>query len=87
MLKLLAAILLAAVLVCIPAVSAPQSQANTPKAKSAGSPNVKVWVNTKSRVYHCPGTSSYGKTQKGAYMTQKEAQAKKYRPANGKVCR
>ena len=87
MLRFPAAILLAAILACIPAVSAPQHQPTAPKANPAGSPNVKVWVNTKSGIYHCPGTSSYGKTQKGAYMTQKDAQAKKYRPANGKVCR
>ena len=86
MLRFPAVILLAAVLAGIPAVSAPQPQTDATKAQPAGSPNVKVWVNTESGVFHCPGTKSYGKTKKGAYMTQKEAQAKKYRPANRKVC-
>ena len=49
-------------------------------------PDVKVWVNTNSSVYHCPGTRWYGKTRQGEYMTQKQAQDKGYRPAYGKVC-
>jgi hypothetical protein len=51
-----------------------------------GNPNVKVWVNTKSGVYHCPGTRWYGNTKDGEYMTQKQAQASGYRPAYGSVC-
>jgi hypothetical protein len=52
-----------------------------------GNPDVKVWVNTNSGVYHCPGTRWYGATKHGEYMTQAEAQKKRYRPAYGKVCR
>jgi hypothetical protein len=52
-----------------------------------GNPDVKVWVNTASGVYHCPGTRWYGTTKRGEYMTQAEAQKKGYRPAYGKVCR
>lgn len=48
--------------------------------------DVKVWVNTNSGVYHCPGTRWYGKTKSGQFMTQREAQAKGYRPAYGAVC-
>ena len=51
-----------------------------------GNPDVKVWVNTNSGVYHCPGTRWYGKTKSGQFMTQREAQAKGYRPAYGAVC-
>lgn len=51
-----------------------------------GNPNVKVWVNTKSGVYHCPGTRWYGNTKEGEYMTQRQAQAAGYRPAYGSVC-
>src|SRR6266568_49440 len=49
--------------------------------QSAGNPHVKVWVNTNSGVYHCPGTRWYGNTKSGEYMRQKEAQSKGYRPA------
>jgi len=55
-------------------------------ADTKGNPNVKVWVNTNSGVYHCPGTRWYGNTKVGEYMTQKEAQEKGYRPAYGKFC-
>jgi serine/threonine protein kinase len=56
------------------------------KAFGAGNPQVKVWVNRRSGTYHCPGTTWYGKTQEGEYMTQKEAQEKGYRPAAGRAC-
>lgn len=51
-----------------------------------GNPNAKVWVNTSSGVYHCPGTRWYGATKTGAYMTQREAQQKGNRPAYGNYC-
>jgi hypothetical protein len=56
------------------------------KAFGAGNPQVKVWVNRRSGTYHCPGTTWYGKTQEGEYMTQKEAQEKGYRPAAARAC-
>lgn len=52
-----------------------------------GNPDVKVWVNTSSSVYHCPGTADYGVSKHGEYMTQAEAQKKANRPAYGKVCK
>lgn len=54
--------------------------------QSAGNPQTRVWVNTNSGVYHCHGTRWYGNTKSGEYMTQKQAQAKGYRPAYGSVC-
>ena len=54
--------------------------------QSAESAKVKVWVNTNSGVYHCPGTRWYGNTKSGKFMTQREAQSKGYRPAYGAVC-
>src|SRR5882724_3078889 len=63
----------------IPAAAAAQAD--------EGNPDVKVWVNTVSDVYHCPGSRWYGNTKQGQYMTQAEAQKKHYRPAYGKVCR
>jgi len=53
---------------------------------SVGNPGVTVWVNTQSGVYHCANTRWYGNTKSGTYMTQKEAQAKGYRPAHGSPC-
>jgi hypothetical protein len=54
--------------------------------QSAGNQTVKVWVNTNSGVYHCPGTRWYGNTKSGRFMTQREAQSKGYRPAYGAEC-
>jgi hypothetical protein len=51
-----------------------------------GNPDVRVWVNTSSGVYHCPGTRWYGNTKHGDYMRQKKAREGGYRPAYGKLC-
>jgi len=82
--------LLITVLFTLMLVSAPITSFSLPGNVSLltqrGNPNVRVWVNTRSRVYHCPGTKWYGKTEEGVYMTQKEAQDKNYRPAKNKEC-
>lgn len=46
----------------------------------------KVWVNTKSHVYHCSGDRWYGKTKAGEYMSEQEAKAAGNRPDHGKAC-
>ncbi len=45
-----------------------------------------VWVNTRSKVYHCAGDPNFGKTKRGAYMTEAAAKADGDRPSGGKVC-
>ena|SRR5689334_18893735 len=65
--------------------SKPPANANRPRVTS-GNPNVTVWVNTSTGVYHCPNTRWYGNTKSGTYMTQQEAQSKGYRPAYGSIC-
>jgi sugar lactone lactonase YvrE len=46
----------------------------------------RVWVNTSSRVYHCPGTRYYGNTKAGRYMTEEAARSGGNRPAGGRRC-
>src|SRR5215469_1672308 len=58
------------------------TQRATPAPTGAG----QVWVNTASKVYHCPGTRWYGKTQQGSYMPEAEARAQGARPDHGKAC-
>jgi hypothetical protein len=47
---------------------------------------VKVWVNTKSGVFHCPDSRWYGKTKQGEYMSESEALKNGYHAAGGKSC-
>lgn len=54
--------------------------------QSRGIPTIRVWVDTLYGFYHCPGGKLYGKTKQGAYMTQKQAQDRGYRPAYGTFC-
>jgi hypothetical protein len=87
--KLLAICGLLVALACAPAGLPQNSNSNshsgTPQTER-GNPSVKVWVNTNSHVYHCPGTRWYGATKAGEYMTQQEAQDKGNRPAYGRYC-
>ncbi|HLW52951.1 MAG TPA: hypothetical protein VKW06_08910 [Candidatus Angelobacter sp.] len=71
----------------MPPLLVPAATTATAPQADRGNPDVKVWVNTSSGVYHCPGTRWYGNTKHGEYMNQAEAQKKGYRPAYGKVCR
>jgi len=48
--------------------------------------STRVWVNTKSGVYHCPGTRYYGATKSGTYMSEAIARDSAYRPAYGRTC-
>ena len=45
-----------------------------------------VWLNTESGVYHCPGASDYGMTQRGKYLTESDATSSGKKPAAGKKC-
>jgi protein kinase-like protein len=54
--------------------------------KRAARPDAVVWVNTRSKVYHCADSPWYGKTTAGEYMTQEKAQAAGARPAGGEFC-
>lgn len=67
--------------------SPPSTARPAPAQTTRGTPsNGQVWVNTKSKVYHCAGDRDYGNTKQGAYMTEAAAKAEGDRPSRGKVC-
>ena len=67
-----------------------KSAAMPPKANStdmaAGGGAGKVWVNSKSKTYHCEGTKYYGKTKAGEYMTESDAKTQGNHADHGKAC-
>ncbi|MGI4758919.1 MAG: DUF3761 domain-containing protein [Janthinobacterium lividum] len=56
------------------------------EAAAAGGGPGQVWVNTASKVYHCPGTAYYGKTKAGKYLSEDAAKAEGDRANGGKLC-
>ena len=75
----------------------PQAQSPTPQAarrqpprpaaqQASGAALNKVWVNTSTRVYHCPVDRYYGRTKDGKYMTESEAKASGAHGPRGETC-
>jgi hypothetical protein len=52
-----------------------------------GNPSTQVWVDLRTALYYCPGNDAYGKTPKGKFMTQRDAQLDSYEPAYRKTCK
>jgi hypothetical protein len=74
--------------IVLPANAAPRHSARASErvSRAADATSAKVWVNTKSGVYHCSGTRWYGVTKNGEYATERQARADGNRPAYGRSC-
>lgn len=57
-----------------------------PSEAAPGGGDGKVWVNSGSKTYHCPGTQYYGKTKAGEYMSESDAKAKGNHANHKKAC-
>jgi len=57
-----------------------------PAPEDKGNPSTAVWVDLQTGLYYCPNTDPYGKTPKGKYTSQRDAQLDQFAPAYRKVC-
>jgi putative methionine-R-sulfoxide reductase with GAF domain len=51
-----------------------------------GNPATQVWVDLRTGLYYCPATDLYGRTPKGKYTAQRDAQLDQFQPAYRKAC-
>jgi GAF domain-containing protein/ribosomal protein L37E len=51
-----------------------------------GNPDTQVWVDLHTALYYCPGADLYGKTLKGKFTSQRDAQLDQFEPAYRKTC-
>ncbi len=51
-----------------------------------GNPATQVWVDLHTALYYCPGADLYGKTPKGKFASQRDAQLDQFEPAYRKAC-
>ena len=67
-------------------VSDRYERAHIARQARGGNPQVKVWAEMKTGLYHCPGDASWGRTTNGKYMTQFEAEQDAFWPAHNQPC-
>jgi hypothetical protein len=45
-----------------------------------------VWIDPHTALYYCPGSELYGKTAKGKFASQQDAQLDQFEPASRRAC-
>jgi putative methionine-R-sulfoxide reductase with GAF domain len=51
-----------------------------------GNPETQVWIDQRTALYYCPGSDLYGKTERGRFASQRDAQLDQFEPALRKAC-
>ena len=85
-LRLFSIVMLVGLFLATPGTHMSPAAASAGQSEQEKKEEVRVWVNTDSGVYHCPGTRWYGKTKQGKYMGECAAIKDGNRPASGKPC-
>jgi hypothetical protein len=57
-----------------------------PEYKYKGNPDTQVWIDTHTALYYCPGSELYGKTTKGRFASQHDAQLDQFEPGSRRAC-
>ncbi len=57
-----------------------------PSAVYKGNPDIKVWEDERTALYYCPGADLYGKTERGKFSSQRDAQLDQFEPAFRRPC-
>ena len=55
-------------------------------AEYKGNPNTQVWIDPHTALYYCPDSDLYGKTTKGRFASQRDAQMDQFESASRKAC-
>jgi hypothetical protein len=74
-------VILAALVACVSVSASAMTLYTSPDDATKHCRSTVVWLNTKTNIYHMPGSHDYGNTKDGAFVCQKAADKAGARPA------